>query len=127
LDDTDAVLIAPAYTFLMRNEPVQYQFWLNIGGQGWAERLYQPLTQPHVLTRNWILGRVWTDEDEVETSAEGLYRLISGLIGRCRHRIYLGYSELGEQGVEQRGVLLDALQRMLRRLASGILTEGERG
>ncbi|HEX2620428.1 MAG TPA: hypothetical protein VHL11_09780, partial [Phototrophicaceae bacterium] len=111
----NAVLIAPAYTFLMRNAPVDYQFWLNIGGQGWSERLYQPLTHPYVLTREWLPGRKWTDFDEVETGTAALDRLVSGLIHRCRKRIYLGYSELGEQGYEQRGGLLDAVQRMLRR------------
>jgi hypothetical protein len=123
LDESDAVLIAPAYTFLMLNRPVDYQFWLNVGGQGWSERLYQPLTHPYVLTRNWQVGRVWTDFDEVETSAEALYRLTLGLIRRCRKRIYLGFSELGEQGYEQRGALLSAIQQMLRRLAGGAEVE----
>ncbi|HXF62371.1 MAG TPA: hypothetical protein VNK95_12185, partial [Caldilineaceae bacterium] len=42
----DAVFIAPAYTFLMRNRPVDIQFWLDVGSTGWWERLYQPLTHP---------------------------------------------------------------------------------
>lgn len=113
----DTVLVAPAYTFLMRNIPVSYQFWLNVGAHGWAERLYQPLTHPYVLTRGWEVGRKWTDFDEVEVSQEALYRLVLGLIRRCRTRIYLGFSQLGEQGQEQRGPLLEVIQRMLRRLA----------
>jgi hypothetical protein len=32
---------------------------------------------------------------------------------RCRERVYLGLSELGEQGYETRGPLLQALQRVL--------------
>ncbi|MBC8098320.1 MAG: hypothetical protein H7Y11_02655 [Armatimonadetes bacterium] len=119
VEQHDAVLIAPAYTFLMRNTPVDIQFWLNVGGQGWAERVYQPLTHPYVLTRNWQPGRVWTDVDEVETSTEALYRLVTGLTRRCRRQVYLGFSQLGEQGNEQHGVLLDAIQRMLRRYATG--------
>ncbi|MCU0500076.1 MAG: hypothetical protein MUF87_22230 [Anaerolineae bacterium] len=125
LETVDAVLIAPAYTFLMRNTPVDYQFWINVGGGGWSERLYQPLTHPYVLTREWEVGRVWTDVDEVETSQDGLYRLILGLIRRCRKRINLGWSELGEQGYEQRGALLDAIQRMFKRLANENKNEGE--
>ncbi len=42
----DAVFLAPAYTFLLRNKPVDVQFWLDIGASGWWERLYQPLTHP---------------------------------------------------------------------------------
>jgi hypothetical protein len=116
LQPEDAVLLAPAYTFLMSNRPVDYQFWLNAGGRGWWERLYQPLTHPYVLSRHWPLGEVWTDADEFETRQEALYRLTLGLIRRCRRKIYLGLSELGEQGYEQQGPLLQAIQRVLRRL-----------
>lgn len=109
-----AVLLAPAYTFLMSNRPVEVQFWLDVGSRSWYERLYQPLTQPHVLSRNWPDGKHWTDDDEYKTSQEALYRLALGLLARCRHRVYLGLSELGEQGYEQRGLLLRAFQRLLR-------------
>ncbi|MCX7671841.1 MAG: hypothetical protein N2439_17450, partial [Anaerolineae bacterium] len=44
----EAVLLAPAHTFLMSNRPVMHQFWLDVGGTGWWERLYQPLTHPYV-------------------------------------------------------------------------------
>lgn len=113
---TDAVLLAPAHTYLMTNRPVDYQFWLNIGSTGWAQRLHQPLTQPYVLSRQWNAGEKWTDILEQEAADEALYRLVVGLIRRCRKRIYLGFSEYGEQGFEQRGSLLMAVQGMLRRL-----------
>jgi hypothetical protein len=115
LNDPDAVLIAPAYTFLMSNRPVDFQFWLNIGSPNWATRLYQPLTHPYVLSLEWEPGQLWTDARELEATQDTLYRLITGLIRRCRRRIYLGYSQFGEQGYEQRGPLLDTVQRMLRR------------
>jgi hypothetical protein len=114
-DSEEAVLLAPAYTFLMRNRPVDYQFWLNAGSRGWWERLYQPLTHPYVLTRYWRHGDVWTDVHEVEKQTLSLYRLVQGLIRRCRVQIYLGISDLGEQGYEQRGPLLQAIQGALRR------------
>jgi len=116
LQPEDAVLLAPAYTFLMSNRPVDYQFWLNAGSRGWWERLYQPLTQPYVLSRGWPSNKVWTDTDEFETRQDALYRLTLGLIRRCRRKIYLGLSELGERGYEQQGPLLQAIQRVLRRL-----------
>ncbi|MDY7080588.1 MAG: DEAD/DEAH box helicase family protein [Chloroflexota bacterium] len=115
LQPEDAVLLAPAYTFLMNNRPVGYQFWLNVGGRGWWERLYQPLTHPYVLSRRWDQEAVWTDGDEIETRQDALHRLILGLIRRCRYKVYLGLSELGEQGYEQKGPLLHAIQRVLRR------------
>lgn len=113
----NAVLIAPAYTFLLQNAPVDYQFWLDIGSDGWAQRLYQPLTHPYVLSRGWQEGRVWLDDDEISASQEALYRLVAGLTRRCRRMICLQYAELSEQGQERRGLLLEAIQRVLYRLS----------
>ena len=110
----DAVLVAPAHTFLMMNRPVTAQFWLDVGSNGWHQRLAQPLTQPHVLTREWEPGRIWTDADEVETSRIAMARVVSGLLHRCRERVYLCLAELGESGFEQRGDLLRAFQKVLQ-------------
>jgi hypothetical protein len=118
-EDDEAVLVAPAYTFLMMNRPVTVQFWLDAGSSGWYERLAQPLTHPYVLARGWEPGRTWTDADEVEQSREALARLVSGLLRRCRKRVYLGMSELGESGFEQRGDLLKAFQKVLQGQANG--------
>jgi superfamily I DNA/RNA helicase len=110
----EAVLLAPAYTFLMSNRPVAVQFWLDAGSSGWHERLFQPLTHPYVLSRHWSIGRPWTDADEVEANNATLARLLSGLLNRCRGRIYLGLTELGESGFEQRGALVRAFQHVLQ-------------
>jgi hypothetical protein len=112
-EDKDAVLVAPAHTFLMMNRPVTVQFWLDAGSGGWYERLSQPLTHPYVLSRGWEPGRVWSDADEVQSSKESLARLVSGLLHRCRKQIHICLSELGESGFEQRGELLRAFQKIL--------------
>jgi hypothetical protein len=77
-----AVLISPATTYLMANHPVRIQFWLDVGARGWWERLYQPLTQPYVLSRSWRRGAVWTDTEEFEANQEALYRLCLGFLRR---------------------------------------------
>lgn len=114
----EAVFIAPAYTFLMRNRPVEYQFWLDIGSRGWYERIRQPLTHPYVLSRSWDLHRPWTDNDEYDSGLDALYRLSQGLIRRCRSGIFLGLSELGEQGFEHKGQLLRSIDQALRSVTS---------
>jgi hypothetical protein len=114
----DAVFIAPAYTFLINNYPVDIQFWLDVGNRSWAERLYQPLTHPYVLSRNWTKNKIWTDAEEVETSEQGLYALVYGLMNRCRRKVYLGLTEYNEQGYEQRGPLLQAFHRILQSLST---------
>jgi hypothetical protein len=121
--EASAVFVAPAYTFLLTNRPVTVEFWLDAGSSGWYERLAQPVTHPFVLARGWdasagSAGRLWTDADEVEQSRDALARLTSGLLRRCRERVYLCMSELGEAGFEQRGELLKAFQKVLQGQAS---------
>jgi hypothetical protein len=117
-DNPEAVLVAPATTFMLMNRPVDVQFWLDAGASGWSERLAQPLTQPHVLSRHWTPGRIWSDADEAEAENEALARLVTGLLRRCRHKIYLGLPGLGESGYEQRGALLRAFQKVLQTISS---------
>jgi len=110
----DAVLLAPATTFLMENRPVDAQVWLNAGSFGWWERPFQPLTHPHVLTRRWEPGRPWTDAEEQASRRDDLLRLLRGLLRRCRRRVVLAFSALDERGFEERGPLLNILQQALR-------------
>lgn len=112
----ESVLIAPAYTYLMTNRPVDYQIWLDAGSNGWWERIAQPLTHPYVLAADWDPQKQWRDNDEVETQKDRMHRLILGLTRRCRKHIFIANSEISEQGYEQRGRLLLALQQTLRRL-----------
>ena len=113
--EQDEVVLAPAHTFLVSNRSVDYQFWLDVGSSSWWERIYQPLTHPYVLRRDWPLDRQWTDEDEYYVRQETLSRLVSGLAYRCRRAIFLASSSMNEQGYEQRGPLLQAVQAALKR------------
>lgn len=117
LEVPDAVLLAPAYTFVMSDRPVQVQFWLDLSSSAWARRLYQPLTHPYVLTRRWPQGSPWTDADEDLANRETLYRLALALIRRCRRLIYLADSTYSERGFEDHGMLQQAVFRALRRAA----------
>jgi hypothetical protein len=110
----NAVYLSPAYTFLMQNRPVKYQFWLDIGSLGWWQRLLQPLTQPYVLSRNWESGNKWTDKNEFETNQANLDKIVQGLINRCSEGIFVHSSGYSESGNEERGPLLKAVQRILR-------------
>jgi hypothetical protein len=109
----DDVFLSPAYTFLLNNNPVEYQFWLDIGSRGWYERIYQPLTNPHVLHRNWPVGHPWSDEEEQRQNMETLDCLTTGLIRRCKNSIFGCLTERDERGFEQKGDLLLALNKAL--------------
>ncbi|MBN2047700.1 MAG: DEAD/DEAH box helicase family protein [Anaerolineaceae bacterium] len=112
----NTILLAPAYTFLMANRPAAYQFWLDVGSSGWWQRLFQPLTHPVVLSRHWEHGRTWTDIDEQNHNRETLTKLTTGLLRRCSQKIYLCAAEMDQQGYETKGLLLQALQNLIRRI-----------
>lgn len=122
-EEADAVFLTPISTFLLRNRVVDYQFWLDIGGSGWSERIEQPLTHPYVLRRTYQADQMWTDEHETEVQNAALYRNTIGLLRRCRKQVYLGVADLNEGGFEGRGLLLKVLNQVLRR-ADGA-TSGE--
>lgn len=115
----DAVLIAPAHSFLMMNRPVAFQFWLDPGSSGWFQRLDQPLTHTRVLSRSWPVGQKWTFAEEEQANLDGMASLVTGLLRRCRQAIYLCISQLGESGFEQRGRLLVALNQVIREADAG--------
>jgi hypothetical protein len=114
----EAVFMAPAYTFLIHNQPVDVQFWLDVGSTSWYQRLDQPLTHPYVLSRSWEAGELWDTEDELSAAHETLRRLTIGLLNRCRKRVYIGMSALDIRGYENRGLMIrvinEAWQRSLR-------------
>ncbi len=110
----DAVLLAPAYTFLMANRPVDYQFWLDAGGSGWWERLYQPLTHPYVLSRAWPPGAAVDGRRRVPLRREGLQALVRGLLRRCRPGRLPGPEPVQRRGLRGTRPLLQAVQRLLR-------------
>ncbi len=115
-ENPDAVLIAPAYTFLLSNQAVDYQFWLNIDSPAWNRRLQQPLTQPYILSLQWPADQVWTEQDELRTSREMLYNVMSGLLKRCRKKIFIGHSKFDERGQEREGELRGVFDLLLRSL-----------
>lgn len=117
-EQPNAVLVAPAYTFLLGNRPVDYQFWVSVDHPAWGRRPLQPLSNPYILSKQWPPGRVWTDADEQAVSQQILNRAITGLLRRCRKQIYFGYSQFNESGYEQIGELRLAVDDVLRRHAN---------
>jgi len=113
-DEEEAVFLSPAYTFLIRNQPVDVQFWLDVGSPSWYQRLDQPLTQPYVLNRNWVKGQTWTAEDELRAAHQTLERLSIGLLNRCRKKVFIAMSELDVRGFENRGLLIRIINHLLR-------------
>ncbi len=106
--DEEGIVLAPAYTYLTRNLRSRYQFWLDLGSDGWYTRPNQPLTHPYVLSRYWPLDKPWREIEEENARRQALLRVLYGLAARCSGGIYLAASRLGLDGTEQEGRLLKA-------------------
>jgi len=117
--DDNAVFLSPAYSFLISNQPVECQFWLDIGSPSWYQRLDQPLTQPYVLSRRWHQGDLWDAEDELAAAYETLERLSIGLLNRCRKKVYLAWSDVDVRGYENRGLLIRIFQYVFQQAFRG--------
>lgn len=109
----NAVLISPVSAYLVRNHPVEYQFWLDAGAASWWERIYQPLTHSAVLNPDWPANAIWTDADEFAARQEIMRNLVIGLLRRTLKTVYVMVTEYSESGFEQRGPLLVAVNRVL--------------
>ena len=116
-DQPDAVLIAPAHTFLLRNRSCAHQLWLDVGSTAWHRRIHQPLTNPYVLSKDWNRNDEWSAAWEQRFETERLTRMVSGLIRRCTDSLHLFASELSAHGQEQAGDLLVALGYAMREMA----------
>jgi hypothetical protein len=108
----NAVLLTPAYAYLTSDFRSRVQFWLDISATRWHDRLYQPLTHPYVLSRNWKKGQLWTDEDELAANRDMLARVVGGLAFRCSDEIVLASSQMDVSGMEESGMLNRAIQRV---------------
>lgn len=118
-ENKENVRIMPAYSFLMENQSVDYQFWLDIGSPGWWERVNQPLTHPYVLSRKWELDRRWTDVDEVFHNQIALAGLLRGLLRRCRKHVFMHSIHLNERGSQTTGELMKAIQILYKKMDVG--------
>jgi hypothetical protein len=116
--DEKFVHLMPAYSFLMQNQSVDCQFWLDISSPGWWERVNQPLTHPYVLSRKWEVGRRWTDIDEVYHNRLALAGLLKGLLRRCRKHVFMHSIHLNERGSQITGELMKAIQILYKRIGS---------
>ena len=125
-DDTPpehAVVLAPAYNFIMQGYRVEHQFWLDLNHSGWGQRMHQPLTHPYVLEPGWSASQAWADADEERVSQRKIWKLLVGLLRRTGRRVHVVVSEFGETGHDQKGPLVRALNSMLVQEANSVASQ----
>ena len=112
-DDRDAVLLAPAQTYLVEDHRHAVQLWLDAASPDWWTPPYQPLTNAWVLSPRWPVGQVWTRAIDREQRDLVLARLVAGLARRADRGVWVfaSSSESGDLPLE------GPLWRMMRDLA----------
>lgn len=108
--DPNGVLIGTIYSFMLGENVVPVQVWLETAATGWWDIPRQPLSNAFVLSENWNPAEFWTLEDDARIRNEMLSRVVSGLTARCTRGILLATSELDRRGARQDGPLWRALQ-----------------
>jgi hypothetical protein len=107
------VLLAPVYTFLTHDLRAEHQIWLDVSTLAWYQRLRQPLTHPHLLSRRVPAGAVWTEQQEHQTQRAMTARVIRSLTLRCAGSLTLAQSQLSLTGNEDDGPLARAARNVL--------------
>lgn len=115
--EPQAVVLATAYAYLTRDLRSSFQFWCDLGADGWWNRPNQPLTQPYVLSLRWPVGQAWRDVEEAQAERDALARVLHGLLARCTRGVYLAHARLGIDGQEQGQRLMRALALACGRIA----------
>jgi hypothetical protein len=112
-DEQSVLVVAPVHTYLLEERTARYQFWLDVGAISWWEPPHQPLTNPHVLARNWPKGGRWTDAIDFDVRNRVLARLVRGLCSRASDAVYLCWSETDGSTPTADAPLLRAATRLL--------------
>lgn len=108
-DTDDGIFIGSLQAFLLDEQEVAVQVWLETASSGWWDLPRQPLSNPFVLNSQWKSGDIWTLEDDVRMRDQLLTNIITGLCGRCKRGVVLAMSELDRRGQRQDGPLWRAL------------------
>ncbi|MGQ9497981.1 MAG: UvrD-helicase domain-containing protein [Desulfotomaculales bacterium] len=109
----EAVLLATPYAYLVTGRSSSYQFWLDIGSEGWFASDAKELTNPHVLSRRWSAGGRWDDGKDQAIRRQNAARTVRALARRCREGLFLAESAYSSAGYEQNGVLPLVFDRLL--------------
>lgn len=110
--DPNGVRITTLYGFLLHEQPVRWQVWLETAASGWLDIPRQPLSNVFVLAPNWPAQRAWTGIEEYEIRQQLLARILHGLCYRCQDGVILATSELDQTGQRQDNLLWRALESM---------------
>ncbi|MCB0215766.1 MAG: hypothetical protein KDH92_03955 [Chloroflexi bacterium] len=95
--DENAVLLAPAQTYLVEDQRHAVQLWLDAASPDWWSPPYQPLTNAWVLSPRWPEAQIWTRAIDREQRDQVLARLVAGLARRAETGIWV-LACLGEAG-----------------------------
>jgi hypothetical protein len=114
----DAVTLATPFAYLSSRLTSQYQIWVDLSANGWYPNDVKELANPHVLSRRWQEGDIWTDRKNNKVRQANAARTVRALVRRCRGRLILAECGLSPWGQEQEGGLSEAFGDLVREKGS---------
>jgi hypothetical protein len=99
------VTLATIFQYRSNRKSHRWHFWLDAGSPLWAKGGAATLFgAPYFLKHR--LGQLWTADDEKSAENIRLETILTDLLSRVSHRVYLCHSDLAVNGQEQLGPLL---------------------
>lgn len=102
----NAVTLANIFQYRSLRRFHRWQFWLDTGSHFWERGGSATLFAAPLFLKEWS-GRTWMPEDSYEDDRQRLERIMRDLTARAGERIYLCHSDLGVNGTEQMGALVN--------------------
>ncbi|ACV64640.1 hypothetical protein Dtox_3947 [Desulfofarcimen acetoxidans DSM 771] len=109
--DKNSVILATPYAYLLNCDSSRVQFWLDSSGEAWFNSDARELSNPHVLSRRWVPGTVWTGDIDQVIRLDKAARTVGALAHRCQEKLITAGSTYSSFGWEQFGRLQDIIEQ----------------
>jgi hypothetical protein len=108
----NAITLSSIFQYRSARTAHKWHFWLDAGSPLWLSSGSANLFASHLFLKNWN-GKPWTLADNLQVEEQRLGRILRDLTARSTEKIYLCHSELGTNGQEQTGPLLNLITAIL--------------
>lgn len=112
LEDDSVILTTPA-AFLALSIHRKVTVLLSASSGNWAPRTLKELSNPHVLSKTWKEGSIYTEELEAANQRHYLAGTVRSLLKKCREKLIIFESGLSANGFENDGILAEVLDEIL--------------
>jgi len=110
----ESVILSTPIAYLSSTLKSKVIILSGISSENWTPRSIKELTNAHVLTKTWEVGKIYTEGMEEEHQKHYLATIMRALMKRCGDRIITFESNLSANGYENTGMLSEYINEMLQ-------------